>query len=204
VAPILFCMNAAHGNNPHFMCQIHPSQGWESTRQPGRLLWLAHQIRPIANRFKKLLILENLHASGTRLAPSNHWGSAFQAIPLVRTSGLRVVVYPRTVQQVKRWLKIVSGFTLLAAGIIMLVLPGPGWVVILAGLALLAAEYVWAQRLLQRIKAGGTRLRNAVRPSSKRSAVTPPDASLTAANLEAGPLDEPMQTSSEATPTAKD
>jgi uncharacterized protein (TIGR02611 family) len=79
-----------------------------------------------------------------------------------------VVVFPQTVQQVKRWLKIVSGFTLLAVGVVMLVTPGPGWPVILAGLALLAAEYVWARRLLQRVKDGGTRLRNAVMPSRAR------------------------------------
>jgi len=80
-------------------------------------------------------------------------------------------VFPRTVQQVKRWLKIVSGFTLVAIGIVMLVTPGPGWLTIIAGLALLAAEYVWAQRLLARMKAGGTRLRNAVMPSRKAAPV---------------------------------
>jgi hypothetical protein len=80
-------------------------------------------------------------------------------------------VFPHTVQQVKRWLKIVSGFTLLAIGIVMLVTPGPGWLTIIAGLALLAAEYVWAQRLLARMKAGGTRLRNAVMPSRRSGSV---------------------------------
>jgi drug/metabolite transporter (DMT)-like permease len=80
-------------------------------------------------------------------------------------------VFPHTVQQVKRWLKIVSGFTLLAIGIVMLVTPGPGWLTIIAGLALLAAEYVWARRLLARMKAGGTRLRNAVMPSRRSAPV---------------------------------
>jgi hypothetical protein len=80
-------------------------------------------------------------------------------------------VFPHTVQQVKRWLKIVSGFTLLAIGIVMLVTPGPGWLTIVAGLALLAAEYVWARRLLARMKAGGTRLRNAVMPSRRPAPV---------------------------------
>ena len=34
----------------------------------------------------------------------------------------------------------------------MLVLPGPGLLVIIAGLAILATEYVWAERLLQMAK----------------------------------------------------
>jgi hypothetical protein len=36
-----------------------------------------------------------------------------------------------------------------AALVAMLVLPGPGVLVIIAGLAILATEYVWAQRLLR-------------------------------------------------------
>jgi len=68
-------------------------------------------------------------------------------------------VFPQTVQQVKRWFKIVAGFTLLFVGIVMIVTPGPGWLVILMGLALLAAEYVWARRLLDRLKAQGERLK---------------------------------------------
>jgi uncharacterized protein (TIGR02611 family) len=70
-----------------------------------------------------------------------------------------------TVQQVKRFFKILMGFTLLAAGAIMLVTPGPGWVVIVLGLAILAAEYMWARRLLDRLKEQGVRLREALRPS---------------------------------------
>ena len=42
----------------------------------------------------------------------------------------------------------VLGLVLLVAGLAMLVLPGPGILVIIAGLAVLATEYVWAQRAL--------------------------------------------------------
>ena len=70
-----------------------------------------------------------------------------------------------TVQQAKRWVKVVIGFTLLFLGVIMLVTPGPGWVAIGFGLALLAAEFVWARRLLNRLKAEGTRLRDAILPT---------------------------------------
>lgn len=71
-----------------------------------------------------------------------------------------------SIHQVKRFFKIGAGFTLLAVGIVMVVTPGPGWLVILSGLALLAAEFVWAQRLLNRLKSGGQRLRQAVLPSA--------------------------------------
>ena len=47
-----------------------------------------------------------------------------------------------------RVLYIVVGFTLLGAGLAMLVLPGPAFVVIPIGLALLSLEFAWAQSLL--------------------------------------------------------
>jgi uncharacterized protein (TIGR02611 family) len=68
----------------------------------------------------------------------------------------------RTVEQVRRGLRIVVGFTLLIAGIVMIVTPGPGWLVILLGLGLLAAEFVWARRLMDRIKRESDRVREAV------------------------------------------
>jgi uncharacterized protein (TIGR02611 family) len=43
-----------------------------------------------------------------------------------------------------------AGFTVLAAGLAMLVLPGPGIVVIVIGLTLLALEFAWAERMLER------------------------------------------------------
>jgi len=70
-----------------------------------------------------------------------------------------------TVQQAKRLVKVIVGFTLLLLGVVMLVTPGPGWVAIGLGLALLAAEFVWARRLLNRLKAEGNRLRQVILPS---------------------------------------
>src|SRR5579871_3599704 len=61
-------------------------------------------------------------------------------------------MFQPTLEQVRRALRIVSGFTLLALGAIMLITPGPGWVTIFFGLSLLAAEFVWARRLMNRIK----------------------------------------------------
>jgi uncharacterized protein (TIGR02611 family) len=39
--------------------------------------------------------------------------------------------------------------SVILVGIVLLPLPGPGWVIIFAGLGLLAVEFVWARRLLR-------------------------------------------------------
>jgi uncharacterized protein (TIGR02611 family) len=67
-----------------------------------------------------------------------------------------------TIEQVRRFSKILGGFTLLGLGAVMLVTPGPGWLVIFLGLTLLAAEFVWARRLMDRMKEQGTRLKGSV------------------------------------------
>jgi uncharacterized protein (TIGR02611 family) len=51
------------------------------------------------------------------------------------------------------------GGIVVLAGIVMLVLPGPGWVVIFIGFGILATEFVWAESVLssvQRKVAGAT------------------------------------------------
>jgi uncharacterized protein (TIGR02611 family) len=76
----------------------------------------------------------------------------------------------KSLQQAKRWLKIIFGFTLLAVGAAMIITPGPGWLTILLGLGVLAAEFVWARRLLERVKEQGERLRDTVFPRTDRAA----------------------------------
>lgn len=60
----------------------------------------------------------------------------------------------------KRIVVLVIGLALVVGGIALLVLPGPGLLVIIAGLAVLASEFAWAEHLLdkakeQAAKAGG-------------------------------------------------
>ncbi|MEV5239372.1 TIGR02611 family protein [Streptomyces cinnamoneus] len=43
----------------------------------------------------------------------------------------------------------VVGLAVVIAGIIMLPLPGPGWLVIFGGMAIWATEFVWAQLVLR-------------------------------------------------------
>lgn len=68
----------------------------------------------------------------------------------------------KTLDAAKRIVKITIGFTLLALGVAALVLPGPGWLTIALGLALLASEFVWARRLLDRVKAGAEKVKEAI------------------------------------------
>jgi uncharacterized protein (TIGR02611 family) len=58
----------------------------------------------------------------------------------------------KTLKRLKRIIIIVIGFTVLFIGILLLILPGPAFVVIPIGLAILATEFVWARNLLDKIK----------------------------------------------------
>jgi uncharacterized protein (TIGR02611 family) len=46
----------------------------------------------------------------------------------------------------------VIGFTVLAIGLVMVVLPGPALLVIPLALGILATEFVWARNLIHRVK----------------------------------------------------
>ena len=47
----------------------------------------------------------------------------------------------------------VAGGAVVAAGVVMLVVPGPGLVTIAVGLSVLGREHAWAARLEQRVRA---------------------------------------------------
>lgn len=61
-------------------------------------------------------------------------------------------LHQRSHPQVRRVVVAVVGFLLLGVGVALLVLPGPGLVVIAAGIAVLALEFPWAERLAKRIQ----------------------------------------------------
>jgi uncharacterized protein (TIGR02611 family) len=65
------------------------------------------------------------------------------------------------------------GFLVLAAGVVMLVTPGPGIPAIILGLAMLALEFAWAERWLERIVNRVEEAADQVRESSpaKRAAL---------------------------------
>lgn len=64
-----------------------------------------------------------------------------------------------TVKRVKRLIVAVVGFTVIAVGLAMVVLPGPAIVVIPLGLGILASEFVWARRLLHHARERLARLK---------------------------------------------
>lgn len=46
----------------------------------------------------------------------------------------------------------ITGTLVLLVGIIAIPYPGPGWLIVFAGLAILATEFTWAQRVLEYAK----------------------------------------------------
>ena len=65
----------------------------------------------------------------------------------------------------------VIGGTVVLAGIVMLVAPGPAFVVIPLGLAILATEFVWAKRLLRKVK---NEIQKRTKGTDTREKKTPP------------------------------
>ncbi len=61
-------------------------------------------------------------------------------------------VVPAALRQVWRLIVLVVGVTVVGVGVAMIVLPGPAVVVIPAGLGILATEFLWARRLLERVR----------------------------------------------------
>jgi tellurite resistance protein TerC len=82
-------------------------------------------------------------------------------------------VVVKTLKQTKRLIVIVVGFTVLTIWTAMLVLPGPAFIVIPLGLAILASEFVWARRLLSKMKPPRAYARGILHFSSAKSAEAP-------------------------------
>jgi uncharacterized protein (TIGR02611 family) len=93
-------------------------------------------------------------------------GSAFRRLLLMLVETLR---------QAKRAIIATVGFTLLSIGIVMLVTPGPGWAVILLGLGVLGVEFVWARRVLKRLKKAAADVADSIRATARRREPQPRD-----------------------------
>ena len=66
---------------------------------------------------------------------------------------------------------VITGTILLLGGLVGLLLPiVPGWLLIIAGLAVLASEFVWAARLLDTAKAKAGELKAKVPTKRNRAA----------------------------------
>jgi uncharacterized protein (TIGR02611 family) len=69
---------------------------------------------------------------------------------------------------VKRIVRIASGFVLLVVGTLLIVLPGPGWLTIALGLALLAPDFPWAKSALDTVKDASEKGASAARQLLRR------------------------------------
>jgi len=65
------------------------------------------------------------------------WKAILQMVAMVRQTARRLIVF-------------VVGVTVVLFGIVMIVLPGPGTLIILLGLVILSSEFVWATWLLKK------------------------------------------------------
>ncbi len=82
--------------------------------------------------------------------------------------------------RIYRALFVLVGLVVLAAGIAMLALPGPAFVVIPIGLAILSLEFAWAEHLLERALVKGDEAKR------KAAAATPAQKALSAAAVVLG------------------
>lgn len=73
----------------------------------------------------------------------------------------------RTYKAARKLVVAVLGFTIVFVGTVLLVLPGPGILVIIAGLAILAIEFTWAERYLQAARNKASRLAQKARLGKK-------------------------------------
>ncbi|HET7846909.1 MAG TPA: PGPGW domain-containing protein [Acidimicrobiia bacterium] len=70
----------------------------------------------------------------------------------------------------RRVANVLGGFTLVIAGVAMLVLPGPGVLTIFGGLTLLGYEFHWARRLVDGARARAGSVLNRVTKSERDQA----------------------------------
>lgn len=78
-------------------------------------------------------------------------------------------------RNIRRVFILIVGVTVILIGVVLLVTPGPAMLVIPAGLAILATEFVWARRLLKRVKASAVSAAYAAR-GYKKPVASEPDA----------------------------
>ena len=76
----------------------------------------------------------------------------------------------RLVRLARRAVILVIGATVVLLGIVMVVTPGPGLLVILGGLAILGTEFLWARSLMKNIKERAAQAMDKARGTGK----TPP------------------------------
>ncbi|MEX0704188.1 MAG: PGPGW domain-containing protein [Planctomycetales bacterium] len=80
----------------------------------------------------------------------------------VRDSGWRAY------RVLRRFVVLAVGLTVLVVGVVLIVTPGPAFIVIPVGLAILSIEFVWARKLLRRLRSYIEQARDRVRQTVRR------------------------------------
>lgn len=57
-----------------------------------------------------------------------------------------------TLKNLKRFFVLLIGGTITLIGVALIILPGPAFIVIPVGLSILATEFVWARKILDKVK----------------------------------------------------
>ena len=97
-----------------------------------------------------LLVIMSLLLVGILLSIAHKdRGPILATSPLARGIGR---IYDITYAGIRRVFVLLLGISVVIMGIIMIVTPGPAIVVIPAGLAILATEFLWAKRMLKQFK----------------------------------------------------
>jgi uncharacterized protein (TIGR02611 family) len=78
------------------------------------------------------------------------------------------------IHHTKRVLRITSGIVLLLVGLVLMIpgVPGPGFLFVIAGLSILAIDFVWAHRLKTHLKDRAAKIVARVRGKSPKDAPT--------------------------------
>ncbi len=58
----------------------------------------------------------------------------------------------KSLKQLKRILIAIIGGTIVVIGLFMIVLPGPAFIVIPLGLSILATEFIWAKKMIEKFR----------------------------------------------------
>jgi uncharacterized protein (TIGR02611 family) len=61
----------------------------------------------------------------------------------------RFVARNRGLEVAYRVVVAITGFAIIVTGLALIPLPGPGWLIVFGGLAVLSTEFAWAERLLR-------------------------------------------------------
>lgn len=115
------------------------------------------------------VVVSDLHLPGDEYeAPAPRTDKRVQEMPeVVRRLERRRSDYLER-GAVYRALWVAAGFTVVAVGIALIALPGPAFIIIPLGLAMLSFEFAWAQRLLTSGISEGAQLTNRVRQAGGR------------------------------------